>query len=475
MTESRFKAGFETLLSESDGETLAWQGEAPPWLAGDLLRTGPAMFEIGAKSYRHWFDGLAMLHRFALTPQGVRYSNRFLHGKTFNTATSSRKVTRGEFATNSQDYYWTRVLATFAGNTTDNGNVNVVAYGDETFVALTEVPNPVQFDRDTLDTVEAFTFGDELKSHVTTAHPHYDRERRLIYNCDIMFHRPSVYRFTRMDFGGTERKTVTEIPVDRPSYMHSFGMSENYLILVEFPLVTNPITLLLSGRPFIETYRWRPDRGLRFTVVDKDTGKIVRQVTTDACFGFHLVNAFEADGAVMIDMVAYADAGILKAFYLDSLRHGGGVVTGTLTRFTIPLDQGAVQRVTLSAVKLELPYIDYKRRAGQRYQYLWAAGQAANGFMDRLQKYDLQSCAVQYWSEPGCYPGEPVFVAAPSAMDEDDGVILSVVLDTARRQSCLLVLDAATLTERARSWLPHVIPFGFHGSHHEASVSLRAQ
>jgi hypothetical protein len=30
---------------------------------------------------------------------------------------------------------------------------------------------------------------------------------------------------------------------------------------------------------------------------------------------------------------------------------------------------------------------------------------------------------------PGCYPGEPVFVAAPEARGEDEGIILSVVLE----------------------------------------------
>ena len=67
------------------------------------------------------------------------------------------------------------------------------------------------------------------------------------------------------------------------------------------------------------------------------------------------------------------------------------------------------------------------------------------------------------WSEDGCYPGEPVFVAAPDGQGEDDGVLLSVVLDAHRGNSFLLVLDAATLTELARAEVPHHIPFGFHG------------
>jgi beta,beta-carotene 9',10'-dioxygenase len=67
------------------------------------------------------------------------------------------------------------------------------------------------------------------------------------------------------------------------------------------------------------------------------------------------------------------------------------------------------------------------------------------------------------WSEEGCFPGEPVFVAAPDADAEDDGVLLSVVLDGRKGNSFLLVLDAGSLDELARAEVPHHIPFGFHG------------
>jgi carotenoid cleavage dioxygenase-like enzyme len=56
-----------------------------------------------------------------------------------------------------------------------------------------------------------------------------------------------------------------------------------------------------------------------------------------------------------------------------------------------------------------------------------------------------------------------VFVPAPGAAAEDDGVVLSVVLEAAENRSCLLALDAATFTELGRAEVPHAIPFGFHG------------
>ena len=48
---------------------------------------------------------------------------------------------------------------------------------------------------------------------------------------------------------------------------------------------------------------------------------------------------------------------------------------------------------------------------------------------------------------------------------EDDGVILSVVLDSTTEKSFLLVLDAETFEEVARAEAPHPIPFGFHGQY----------
>ena len=68
-------------------------------------------------------------------------------------------------------------------------------------------------------------------------------------------------------------------------------MSEEHLILSEFPLVVNPVDLRLAGKPFIRDYRREPERGLHFHVVEKDTGRIVRGVTADAGSAFHHANA----------------------------------------------------------------------------------------------------------------------------------------------------------------------------------------
>lgn len=66
------------------------------------------------------------------------------------------------------------------------------------------------------------------------------------------------------------------------------------------------------------------------------------------------------------------------------------------------------------------------------------------------------------WSNQRAISGQ-MGVEYPTAAAEDEGVVLSVVLNTGKGNSFLLVLDAASFTERARAEVPHPIPFGFHG------------
>ena len=242
-------------------------------------------------------------------------------------------------------------------------------------------------------------------------------------------------------------------------------MSERHLILAEFPLVTKPLRLLLSSRPFIETYRWSPERGVRFTVIDKETGAIIRRAEAGPCFSFHHINAYEEDGAVVLDLVAFKDARIIDALYLASLRAGNALPEGLLTRIAIPLGEGPVTQNILSRLTTELPRINYRSYAGRRHRYVWGTCAANGGFLDSLVKQDTETATPLIWSEKDSFPGEPVFVEAPNAGAEDEGVLLSVVLDGEKGRSFLLVLDAATMQERARAYAPHVIPFGFHGNY----------
>src|SRR5690242_9754798 len=94
-TDETAVKGFETLAEEVVIDDVPVEGALPAWLQGTLIRNGPAGYEHGP---RHWFDGVAMLHRFAVRDGRVSYANRYLRTKAFAAAREGRIGYR-EFAT----------------------------------------------------------------------------------------------------------------------------------------------------------------------------------------------------------------------------------------------------------------------------------------------------------------------------------------------------------------------------------------
>jgi beta,beta-carotene 9',10'-dioxygenase len=478
--------GFCTLEREVTVDELALTGELPSWLRGSLLRTGPAKFEVGGtaaasspegegggQSMRHWFDGLAMLHRFTIEEGRVAYGNRFLESRSYRAARERGRIVYGEFATDPCRSLFKRVQTLFspASVLPDNANVNVARLG-ERFVAMTETPLPVQFDPHTLEAAGVRPF--EVPGQLTTAHPHLDRASGGMLNYAAKLGARSSYRFFAVDPSGGDApasapRVIASLPVKEPAYMHSFGLTERWLVLAEFPLVVNPLALALSGRPYIENYHWKPELGTRFTLVDRVTGKATGGFRSDPCFAFHHVNAYEDADEVVVDLCAFADAQVIEDLYLDRLRAGKPIPPAALTRFRLRPSDRSVSRQRLADTDIELPRINYARCNERPYRYVWGVGDGPSGWLERIVKIDIRDRSTLTWSQEGCYPGEPVFVARPAsspegdAQDEDDGVLLSVVLDAGAASSFLLVLDAGDLSELARAAVPHHIPFGFHG------------
>ncbi len=362
MTRSPYYLGFTTLTSEVNAQHLPIRGTFPEWLTGALIRTGPAKFEVGEHPFHHWFDGLAMLHRFAFAGGRVVYLNRYLRSQAYNQATVSGVISRREFATDPCRTLFQRVTSWFFPEPfTDNGSVNVAQWHDA-IVALTETRLPVRFDPKTLATVGLREYDRHVKGAVSTAHPHFDHIRGCHYTYLVDFGRRSKYRLVAIDDKTGKETVVATIPVDRPAYMHSFGMTQRDLILTEFPLVVNPLKLLLSGKPFIRNYQWQPERGVRFHIVEKDSGRLVRTARSESFFAFHHVNAFEDGNDILLDIVTRHDASVIDLLYLDKLRANFAVdPTGKLMRFRIAPGKD-VPSEQLTDVTIELPRFDYGRR-----------------------------------------------------------------------------------------------------------------
>jgi beta,beta-carotene 9',10'-dioxygenase len=474
-----FEKGFNDQQTELTIPSLNVEGAIPSWLAGTLIRNGPARFRLEDKTLNHWFDGQAMLHKFDIADGCVSYANKFLDTPA-RRAAQNGGMKYSEFATDPCRSLFKRITQMFtAPQFGANANVSIGTIAEQ-FVAQTEVPMPVAFDKETLSTIGVVNYEDQLKGYVTTAHPHYDREQQAAYNYLLNFGTTSTYSVYTLSDGSRTRQVLGSPTAGRPSYMHSFALSKRYAILMEFPLVVNPLRMLVSGKPFIANYRWEPERGTRFSLVDRRTGEVTYAHTDEAWFGFHHVNAVDRageDGVIDLDIVAYPTAEVVQHYYLTSLldRPNHNVYPGSeLRRFTINAATGTVTSRTLVDHTVELPRINYGQYNTEPYRYVYANGIAKRGesvFLNTIVKLDVESGDVREWRYDNHFPGEPVFVARPDARTEDDGVLLTVVLDASEDTSYLLLLDARNLSEIARALVPQHVPFGFHGAYMHAAAA----
>lgn len=454
--------GFADQTEELHVDALAVSGEVPAWLHGGLVRVTPAQMDFEKRSVSHWFDGMAMLNRFGFSGDGsVSYGSRFLDTNARREALASGGTSVNGFATDPCRSLFQRVQSVFNQDITDNANVNLSRVGDE-YIAMTETPIPVRFDPETLATL-GHDEGAAKYGQISTAHPHHDPEHGELINFAAHLGRKSVYKiYARAT--ATESRTLATMAVREPSYMHSFALTERYVVLLENPLVVNPLKLALGAKSFINNYVWKPELGMRIHAFDRKTGALARSWKTDAFFVFHTINAYEDGDALVVDLCAYDDASIIELLELDRLRTNADAFgpQARPVRLTLGVD-GGVDTRALADVDLELPRINYRANNGKPYRYVYGGSTGDAAFLKRLVKVDVADGSHQVWDEPGAWAGEPVFVPRPGAEAEDDGVVLSVVLDTDAGTSFLLVLDAQTFTEIARARAPHHIPFGFHG------------
>jgi carotenoid cleavage dioxygenase-like enzyme len=464
-TEFQYTTGFTSLDAEIDVPRLPISGALPGWLSGELVRNGPAKFESGGQSFRHWFDGQAMLHRFAFADGVVGYRNRFLDTPGSRSVRHKGRIDYGEFATDPCRSIFARLFTQFRRPASPNASINVVPMNGGQ-VAVTETTMAVQFDPETLATLGITGYADQVGGQLSTAHPHQEPRSGDLVNYALAFSRRSEYRVYRQPKDGLSRELIAAFPTDKPGYVHSFGITEDYVVLAVFPFVVNPLSLLLSGKPFIENYRWRPELGTRFVVIGLADGAVRGVYRTEAFFAFHHINAYMDSGELVVDACSYPDASVIDALYLNRLRDGDSVPIPVPTRYRIDLDRGTVRSNRIADIPLELPRIAYGQYNGRGYRFAYGVSADevdSRDWFNRLVKVDVDTGQSSDWFEPGCYPGEPVFVPAPDPAAEDDGVVLSVVLDVTHDRSFMLVLDATSFTELARAAVPHAIPFGFHG------------
>ncbi|XP_067679404.1 beta,beta-carotene 15,15'-dioxygenase-like [Haliotis asinina] len=489
-------------------------GKIPQWLTGNLYRNGSGLFKVGETTVDHLFDGLGVLHKFTVKDGKVQYQSKLLDSKTLAACLKANRLVVSQFATAAYPdpckSIFARFFSYFTHENTDNTAVNIVPHGDM-LLAMTEISSINIIDPDTITKKGEIPLGQYVAVHLATAHPHTDFDGTM-YNLATTFNRKQAYSIVKIppqekegDNPFERASLVTTIPSRwkvNISYNHSFGMSENYFVVLEQTLVANLLKLTVSsirGASFEGCMDNYPNEKSLIHLTRRSDGEMVTtRYTADSFFCFHFINCYEENGHVVIDLCGYDRGEIVRDLYLASIKHIGSNkwINSKVRRYVLPLDvekaESGKNLVTLAdtsatAVKqpdgsvyctpdyitgdaskpvfMELPRINYAYNT-KKYRYVYGTDFLIE--KAKLTKLDLKTKTCVHWeAEDLDQPGEPIFIARPDGTEEDDGIILSPVLPTKPgRNAFLLVLDGKTFKELARAETPSGVrmPITFHGS-----------
>jgi carotenoid cleavage dioxygenase len=247
--------------------------------------------------------------------------------------------------------------------------------------------------------------------------------------------------------------------------VHDFLVTKSYALFPILPL-TGSLQRAMQGGPPLA---WDPDKGSHIGVMRRDADvSTMRWFTTDPCYVFHPMNAWEEGDKIYADVMEYPVAPLFPNLDGSAPKNA----FAKLTRWTFDLADASdtIKRGQLDDLAGEFPRFD-ERRACYGYRHGWFVGLDRSG-VDRVQfnvisHVDLASGKRRdHVHEAGDSPGEPVFVPRTAGAAEGDGWLVAVVYRGEEDRSDFVVYEAQDVAAGpiAVAKLPRRVPFGFHGN-----------
>ncbi|RAL05929.1 carotenoid oxygenase family protein [Aspergillus ibericus CBS 121593] len=371
--------------------------------------------------------------------------------------------------------------------------------GIKTLHAKTDYNIFKQLDPQTLEPIALATqqnLHPDLDGPETASHARSDPKTGDVFNYNLAVKPSPIYRVFRISASTGETTILATFPAT-PAYLHSLLLTEDYVILcvwnahLSLPDV-GQMSFLDAIKPF------DPTAPAMWYIIDRKADKgLVATYQTPPFFCFHTINSWQEPSTtdkyktdIIAELITFPNLDFLHKLYYENLlsdspsaksicqaqRTSGS--TSSITRFRLPAIPDTpnpspsttpipaiLESSLCKPLSPELPTMNpnYVTRK-HRYTYS-VADRGESTLFDSIMKLDNETQETLIWAHHAQSPGEPIFVANPDGLEEDDGVLLSVVLDGLTGKSYLLCLDARDLAELGRARVNGPVAFGFHGQH----------
>jgi len=229
-----------------------------------------------------------------------------------------------------------------------------------------------ELDRFSLECLSRHDPVKEFSVHCQSSHPLLDQETGYTYNIGISIFSGAKWNVLKFPPAASKNakdaikkcEILTTFPCRNKtliSWLHSFGMSKNYLICIDQPSYFNAAKVISSifakGICPKDMNEWKPEHKNRFYFVHKQTGKVVKTeiLSKEAFFFYHFLNCFEVGDNLIVDVFCMPNFNLVENQTIENLRTGYKARdkdSPTLQRFVIPLIATDIRKCSESVPNL---------------------------------------------------------------------------------------------------------------------------
>jgi len=447
------------LLEEVDVDDLqVISGTIPEDIDGIYLRNteNPVHQPLGRY---HPFDGDGMVHQIAFSGGKASYRNRFVRTRGFAAEQEAQGSLWGGLA--DPVHLAKRPGWGAHGALKDSSSTDIVVHAGKALSTFYQCGEGYRLDPLTLETEGLAPW---VPIDGISAHPKVDEATGELMFFNYSKHPPYLHYGL---VGADDRlKVYQPVPVAGPRLPHDMAFTEHYAILNDLPAFWDAKLLERN----IHAVRFHEGLPSRFAIVPRMGGE-VRWFEAAPTYVLHWLNAYEEGDEIVLDGYfqedptpePHADAqpgyGHMMA-YLDE--HS---FKPKLHRWRFNLKDGTTREERLDERIMEFGMIN-ARHAGRPYRYGYSTVTKPGWFLfTGFVKTDLLTRqSTSYMLPEGVYASEAPFAPRVGSLDEDDGYLVSFLIDENQGRSECVLLDARDITKGpiCRIALPHKVSSGTH-------------
>lgn len=440
------------------------EGEIPTDIDGIYLRNteNPVHEPIGK---HHPFDGDGMIHQIAFSGGKATYRNRFVRTRCFE----AEQIAGGALWGGLADGPGVSKRPGFGakGDIKDAASTDIVVHAGKAIATFYQCGEGYVLDPETLENEGVAPW---VPIDGVSAHTRVDEATGELLFFNYSKHPPYMH-YGVVDADG-KLKTYIPIELPGPRLPHDMIFSENWSILNDLPVFWDEELMKHRNLHAVRLHEGVPSR---FALVPRHgTAEDVRWFEGAPTYVLHWLNAYEEGDEVIMDgyfqenptpsIEGFEEHGknAHMMAYLD--QHSLG---SKLHRWRFNLADGTTTEERLYDRTVEFGMINQKF-AGQKYRYVYSTVAKPGWFLFQgYVKHDLETGeTIEINLEPGRYASESPFVPRIDAKDEDDGYLVSFIIDENEGTSECILIDCKKFEEGpvCRIALPHKISSGTHST-----------